>query len=46
MGRDEMKMEMIQCLTTFGYNEALDDLEAMDLDGSDQDGISNILDEL
>ena len=45
MGHVEMKMEMIQCLMTGGYNETHDDLEAKYLDESDPEGLIELIDE-
>jgi hypothetical protein len=46
MGHDEMKMEMIQCLTTFGVNETYDIVELEESDGKDPDGLIDLTDEL
>jgi len=45
MGHDEIKMEMIQCLTTFGVNEAYDNLEEIEFDASNTDGFNDLTDE-
>ena len=45
MGHNEMKMEMIQCLTTSGLNETPDNLEVNESDAIDPDGLNDLMGE-
>ena len=45
MGHEEMKMEMIQCLTTFGANETHEDLDVNDQEETDLDGLNELTDD-
>ena len=45
MGHDEMKMEMIQCLTMHGDDETHDDLEINESEATDTDGLNDLTDE-
>ena len=40
---EEMKMKMIQCLTTLGLNETPDNLEVKESDAIDPDGLNDVM---
>jgi hypothetical protein len=46
MGHDDMKMEMVQCLTTFGVNETYECVDVEESDGLVPDTFNDSTDDL